>query len=372
MGTCGLFLKRKLKNPLTIFAVFVLIITMCVSCATTTDEEVSENGAIKENDDEALIEEQEEERRQKEKTQDQDLIEVSEELIKVESKTEKGFHWDYYLFIPVLSIPEESSLPLLVTPNNTGKGHENIQVHDDAARSDASQTWKNQIARRLEVPQLVPVFPRELGKYYTHQLSRDVMLIEDGNLQRIDLQLIAMIEDARELLGEKGVTMKEKILLKGFSASGTFSIRFAILHPHLVRAVAAGGVNGLTTFPTEKWEGKKLRYPIGIADLEEITGIRFDLDEYREIDQYIYMGSLDDNDTVWDGAPYYSGEDIKLIRDITSVDVQERWLISQQIYKDLGIPVQFETYEGVGHSVTHDMIKDVVSFFRDEVEVNEP
>ncbi|MGM0652710.1 MAG: hypothetical protein ACQES4_08005 [Bacillota bacterium] len=38
MGTCGLFLKGKLKKPLIILAVFVLIITMWVSFATTTDE----------------------------------------------------------------------------------------------------------------------------------------------------------------------------------------------------------------------------------------------------------------------------------------------------------------------------------------------
>ena len=291
-------------------------------------------------------------------------INIEEQLIKVEANPEKGFYWDYYLFIPDLSIPVDSHLFLLVSPNNTGTGDKDIQVHDEAALRDASSSWKNSIARSIEVPLLVPVFPREFGKYYTHQLERDVLLIRDGNLRRIDLQLIAMVEDARELLNSKGLTTKEKILLNGFSACGTFSIRFAILHPHLVRAVAAGGLNGLTTFPTAEWDDKRLRYPTGIADLEEITGIIFDLEQYKEVAQYLYMGSLDDNDTIWDGAPYLSGEDIKLIRGITAEEVQERWAISQRIYKELGIPAEFKTYTGVGHTLNDEMLNDVAVFFK--------
>ena len=290
-------------------------------------------------------------------------IQVEEQIIKVEANPDEGFHWDYYLFIPQLFVPEDSNIFLLVSPNNTGKGHEDIKVHDAAAYTDVSKSWNNSIARSLEVPMLVPVFPREFGKYYTHQLERDVLLITDGSLKRIDLQLIAMVENARELLNSKGLTTKEKILLNGFSASGNFSIRFAILHPHLVRAVASGGINGLTTFPTTEWEGKSLRYSIGIADLEEITGIQFDIEQYREVAQFIYMGSLDDNDTVRDGALYLSAEDIKLIRDITSEDVQERWLISQHIYDELDIPAEFKTYEGVGHAISNEMLNDVVAFF---------
>jgi len=291
-------------------------------------------------------------------------IDIEEQLIKVEAKPEKGFYWGYYLFIPDLSVPVDRNIYLLVSPTNTGKGDKDIQVHDEAALRDASSSWKNAIARELGVPLLVPVFPREFGKYYTHELSRDVLLIRDGNLKRIDLQLIAMVEDARELLNSNGLTTEEKILLNGFSACGNFSIRFAILHPQLVRAVAAGGLNGLTTFPTAEWEGKKLRYPIGIADLEAITGIKFDLEEYKKVAQYLYMGSLDDNDTVWDGAPYLSGEDIKLIRGITAEDVQERWLISQHIYKELGIPAEFKTYEGIGHTINHKILNDVAVFFK--------
>jgi hypothetical protein len=347
MRVCYLFMKRSLKKPLIIFASIILIFAMCISC-TTTSEEVTDDGAV---------------------IKEQDVfIEVNEELIKVEANPEKGFYWDYYLFIPDLSIPIDNQLFLLVKPTNTGFETKDIEVHDQEAKQDASSSWTNEIARILEVPLLVPVFPRETDKYYTHQLSRDVILIKDGDLKRIDLQLIAMIEDARELLNSKGLSIKEKNLLNGYSACGQFSNRFAILHPHLVRAVASGGLVGVPTIPASEWEGKYLHYPVGIADLEEITGIQFEIEQYREVAQYIYLGSLDDHDEVDMWADNYLGGDGQIIWDITSRDYLERFFISQQIYKELGIPAQFVTYDGVGHVITSEMLDDVVEFFRKHID----
>ena len=80
--------------------------------------------------------------------------------------------------------------------------------------------------------------------------------------------------------------------MNGFSASGTFANRFAILHPTVVRAVATGGVNSIPTFPTDRWEDTILRYPVGIADVREIADIEFDEAAYKKVSQYIYMGGL--------------------------------------------------------------------------------
>jgi hypothetical protein len=81
--------------------------------------------------------------------------------------------------------------------------------------------------------------------------------------------------------------------------------------------------------------------------------------------QYIYMGSIDYNDTVTPSAAYYSEEDKQLIWEITSTDVQERWVISQHIYQELGIPAEFKTYGGVGHTINSEIIDDVVAFFKE-------
>ena len=152
--------------------------------------------------------------------------------------------------------------------------------------------------------------------------------------------------------------------MNGFSASGTFANRFAILHPTIVRAVATGGVNAIPTFPTERWDDVTLRYPVGIADVKEIAGIEFDQKAYKRVSQYIYMGALDDNDTV----PYrdaYDKVDADLVKSLIGAKMMpDRWQMSQSIYKTLEIPAQFVTYKNTGHEITDEIIEDIVDFFQ--------
>ena len=151
--------------------------------------------------------------------------------------------------------------------------------------------------------------------------------------------------------------------MNGFSASGTFTNRFAILHPTVVRAVATGGVNSIPTFPTDRWNDTTMRYPVGIADVKEIAGIDFDETAYKKVSQYIYMGALDDNDTV----PFrdaYDEVDAELVKSLIGAKMMpDRWDVSQSIYRTLGIPAQFVTYEDTGHEIKSEMIDDIVAFF---------
>ena len=151
--------------------------------------------------------------------------------------------------------------------------------------------------------------------------------------------------------------------MNGFSASGTFANRFAILHPTVVRAVATGGISSIPTFPTERWDNATMRYPVGISDLKEIAGIEFDKKAYKRVSQYIYMGALDDNDTV----PYqeaYDAVDAELVKSLIGAEMMpDRWRVSQSIYETLEIPAQFVTYENSGHEIKREMIADIVAFF---------
>ena len=107
-----------------------------------------------------------------------------------------------------------------------------------------------------------------------------------------------------------------------------------------------------------------MRYPVGIADVEEITGIGFDETTYKKVTQYIYMGALDDNDTV----PYrdaYDEVDAELVKRLIGAKMMpDRWGVSRSIYTALGIPAQFVTYEGIGHEIKSEMIDDIVAFFK--------
>ncbi len=294
-------------------------------------------------------------------------LDFSNELFcRVSTDFTDGFAFPYYLLIPP-GIDSSKPVHLLIEPCNTGKTTDNFKSHDRKAKALAKTSHATEIARKLKVPLLVPVFPRPGGdrwRIYTHALDRDTLLIKEGELRRIDLQLIKMIAHAQKLLRHNNVKVNEKVFMNGFSASGTFVNRFAILHPTVVRAVATGGVNGIPTFPTDHWNNIKMRYPVGIADVKEIADVEFDERAYKRVSQYIYMGALDDNDTI----PYrdsFDKVDTKLVESLIGAKMMpDRWRMSQSIYKTLGIPAQFVTYKRAGHEIKVEMIDDIVAFFK--------
>ena len=293
-------------------------------------------------------------------------LDLSDKLLcRVSENPTDGFNFPYYLLIPQgISLGEP--IYLLVEPNNTGVGS-SFKSLDRNTKGSIETCSASSVARKLRIPLLMPVFPRPGGTLYTHALDRETLLIREGNLKRIDLQLIAMITHAQKLLRHNNVKVNEKVFMNGFSASGTFTNRFAILHPTLVRAVATGGINSIPTFPTDQWNETTMRYPVGIADVKEIAGIDFDEPAYKRVSQYIYMGALDDNDTL----PYrdaYDEEDAELIKSLTDIKMMpDRWDVSQSIYKTLEIPAQFVTYENTGHETKREMHNDIAAFFEANV-----
>gem|GEM_PF-483216 len=288
----------------------------------------------------------------------------SDTLVKIAAAPERGFYFPYYLFVPKgLATPDDRHM--LVEMNNTGTVSDDLSVHDERAEGLVRRSYANNMARQLQTPLLVPVFPRprEQWQAYTHSLDEDTLKIRSGPLERIDLQLIRMIRDAQELLRRNGVKVRDKVFMHGYSASGTFTNRFAILHPQVVRAVAAGGVNGIPTFPAAQWQGVALAFPVGIADLKELAGIEFDEAAYKQVSQYLYMGYLDRNDTTL-SRDTYCEEHAQLIRSLVGADMGKRWQVSQSIYRELGVPAQCVTYNGAAHEIRPEMIGDVVAFFR--------
>ena len=289
----------------------------------------------------------------------------SERLCRVSTDFTDGFAFPYYLFIPQ-GIDSNKPIHLLVEPCNTGSG-DNFKRLDRKVKAFTEASHATVIARKLKIPLLVPVFPRPGGdqwQLYTHALDRDTLLLKEGELRRIDRQLVKMIDHAQQLLRHNNVKVNKKVFMNGFSASGTFTNRFAILHPRVVRAVATGGVNCIPTFPTNRWNDAIMRYPVGIADIKTIAGIDFDEVAYKKVSQYIYMGALDDNDTIpfRDG---YDEVDAELVKRLIGAKMMpDRWDVSQLIYKALEIPAQFVTYENTGHQIKNEMIDDIIAFFK--------
>ena len=346
------------------FLIAVLFFAGVIGC-DSANEEVFEELSLDVEEVEKIIDDSIEESMDEE---EEIFIEIEETLIKVESNPEKGFYWDYYLFVPEMIISEKEELYLLVGPNNTSTGSDSMSVHDESAYQEATNSqdsFQNMVSRGLEVPLLVPVFPRPYSEWwvYVHILDRNTMLMERENLKRIDLQLIAMIEDAKIILTEEmEINMKDKIFINGFSASGGFSHRFTALHPHLVKAVASGAFS-MPFFPIEELDGRELRYPIGISDFNEIINKAFNYEEYLQVHQYIYRGTEDDNDSL-KNRDEFDGEDRPLILELFGEHPLERYKKAELIYIEAGLEnVEFYFYKGKGHVLDRRILNDVIAFF---------
>lgn len=289
--------------------------------------------------------------------------------IQVPADSDAGFNYPYYLYVPETTQAEP--VPMLVEPNNTGSPSDDLETHRSAVEDRLADGLGPQLySKALVVPLLVPVFPRPAGEIapsgtYTHALDEDSMELEGTPLERVDLQLIAMIEHARALLDKLSYPVAEDVLLNGFSASGNFVNRFAALHPERVRSLSAGGINGTPILPLERASGYELDYPIGVADFEELVGEPFDAASWRDVSQFLYMGGDDENDTLpYDDA--WSDRHQRIAPDVYGEDMQaDRMPYSETVYDDAGAEATFKIYEGVGHTAAPIQIqRDIASFHR--------
>lgn len=267
----------------------------------------------------------------------------------VAAQPREGFHSDYFLYIPAsLHRDADGRAMLLVQPNNSGRTSDDLAAH----QRDAWMTGfeRKRIADALGVALLIPAFPRTSSDWrvYTHALDRDVLTTRTPALSRLDLQLVAMIDDARARLHREGGPVDPRVLLQGFSASGMFANRFTALHPDRVRAVTVGSPGGWPIAPVAKQGVDALPYPAGIADLEALTGMPFDAAAFARVPQYFYMGDADDNDSLdfedgWDEPA--AAEVDRLFGDTPLA----RWKHAESLYAQAGANARFELVHGIGH-----------------------
>ena len=288
--------------------------------------------------------------------------------IRVGPNAGKGFHWPYYLVLPTEMVAPNT---LLIEPNNTGTTSDDFQEHEAAATNLMS--WRIPFAEELGSPLLIPVFPRpkyppapEPGGIYTHALDRYSLTNDHAGLERIDLQMVAMIDDALGRLEELGHEMDRGVFMMGFSASGAFTSRFSLIHPDRIKAAAAGSPGGWPLAPISSWEGTPLKYAMGVMDLESLVGRPFDLETFRTVPLYIYVGDEDTNDA-FDvrGLPAEEREQIHdLLNWPDDPILANRWPLAEAMYESVGANAQFVVYPGVAHTITEEMFADVQSFFR--------
>jgi hypothetical protein len=291
-------------------------------------------------------------------------------LIKLDStylykaNPKKGFNFDYYLYLPK-ELDSEKENVLLIESTNTGL-NDSIEYHVKRAKRAASiSSVGNFVSNKLNIPLLVPIFPRSETnwKMYTHAFDSETFNEEGTDLERIDLQLIAMFEDAKNRLYSDGLKIQDQFFITGFSASGTFANRFSILHPERIKAVCAGGVNSILVLPLEDYNGKKIDFPIGIANVESVTGKKVNLKSFGRLPQFWFMGENDDNDAAkFDDG--YNPNERRWVFDILGEKMMPvRWKKVQKIYLENNIPASFKTYNGIGHGTDRRINNEISTFF---------
>ena len=220
-----------------------------------------------------------------------------------------------------------------------------------------------QLTRNLPSPIVVPLIPSYKDYPYLQQLSQACFsLSSDDRNYRIDEQVVRIIGKSKSILEkEKRLLVKDRIFLNGYSSSGVFAQRFALLHPDIVETACIGGASGSIPIPTEK-----LAYPLGIADYISLTGKRFDLESYSKIKFRYYVGELETqnkSDSRFDdfGQPapmhdmsYFDRsvppEVGKCQRSILGTEMFSRAKKSIQILQSLGIDAQHKIILRRGHN----------------------
>lgn len=292
---------------------------------------------------------------------------TNNELNYVESKPNKGFNYPYYLFIPE-NIVTNDSLYIVVETNNSGFVSDNFNKHKKSAKKliNNEENIGVYVSRGLNYPMLVPIFPRSETdwKIYTHALDKDAVIQKNNELERIDLQLLNMIEDAKSTLKGLGVKPKGKIILTGFSASGTFANRFTAIHPNKVEIMAAGGLNGILFLPMDSIKNERLNYPIGTNDFQKLFRKAFDSIAFQATPQFLFMGKKDDNDAI-QYADAYDKDERDLIYRVIGKDMQsERWPNCLEVYKNKRINAKIKSYDEIGHGYDENIRKEILAFIK--------
>lgn len=290
---------------------------------------------------------------------------TSDTVLKIEAHPELGFNFPYYLRIPK-GVNNKHVMHLLVETNNSGNNDSFAHHERETYKEIIKNSLGASLCEGLAVPFLMPVFPRPAKEWwmYTHAYDKDAAHIKKGPMKRLDLQLIAMTAHARGILKGYGISIAEKVLMNGFSASGTFANRFTAIHPEKVAGVACGGINGIAILPVNKLNGKALDYPLGTADIKQLFGQEFDLKAYRVVPQFIYMGALDENDAVTFDDAYGKAERATVFNELSQKMLPDRFSRCEAIYAENKVNVTFKTYPHIGHGTDRLIYTEVLAFFR--------
>ena len=306
----------------------------------------------------------------------------------IEANPQAGFRLPYLLYQPEVSGDIER--PLYVKPNNDTAVTTREELVTQLITAVDSAPFAGAVQNGF--PGIIPGFPRTsndgpdyiqtltLPSYKSELISPNYRLdnlatdaFNADKLRRIDKQLLAMIEDAKNRLAAEPYPVADKIHMSGFSASTTFSNRFAFLYPDMVRTLTTGG-SCVLPVPTNSINGTSLPYPLGTADYTQLTNKEFDEESWANIDRYIYVGREDQPLPGTDSRSYYygSGRYTDTAESVFGINrVTERFPFVKSQYTEASDQATFEIYDGVGHRISQAMEDTLTTFHQTNAPVND-
>ena len=157
------------------------------------------------------------------------------------------------------------------------------------------------------------------------------------------------------------------MLIEGFSAGAMFAQRYCLLHPERVQAIAAGQCGGSLTVPADNYNGTDMDWPVGINDFQHLTGSGFNLNEYQQIPQFIYIGDQDTKSSTvywtFDAGGIFTQSQIDFLNKSFGDSDPVRLENQCNYMTEIGCNIEFKLYPGVGHQYTSGMVDDIFKFF---------
>jgi len=225
-----------------------------------------------------------------------------------EENKEKGYNFPFILIYPA-DIDKKNKRKIFVESFNTAEYNKNNIMPFKTQIKDAEgfASWicnskdnaHSELYSKINNPVIIPIIERcdcdYKEEFYTQMLGRNVLTTRNPKFKRLDLQVVAMIEDIKKELKADGLQPENKSGIFGISASGVFAYRMAFLQPEHFDWVLSLCSNGLMPLPKETFNNNTLIYPLGNADYKQITGKTFNAQTYSEIQQFISVGKEEDN-----------------------------------------------------------------------------
>ena len=211
------------------------------------------------------------------------LDNITYEVNFIGPNSEKGINISSIIIIPLIN---DLNREIMLEANNLETNNFN-DILNQGVQTGLSLVNKT---RCKPCPIIIPLLPSEKNQPYFQQLSRECFnLLPENKYYRLDEQVVKIIDLTKSILENKHkIKAKDKIFLNGYSSSGVFAQRFALLQPQLIEYACIGGASG--SIPLISTD---IEYPIGIKDYQILFGKNFDMDSYTKIKFKYYVAEFE-------------------------------------------------------------------------------